>query len=231
MIDNTLRSQSIEFLENEGDAWFERNKLLVSNDDKHYDIEFIKRILNPFKININSILEIGCSSGVKLEELSAFFNADGYGVDPSTLAVQNGNDRISQNYLNDNIKQKIKLEVSTSAKLRYLNASFDLVHFGFCLYLVDRDEIFSTVAEADRVLKKGGFLTIVDFDPIKRHKRSYHHKEGIFSYKTSYSDFFLNSGHYYLVAKESFSHVDNYFSFNSDERVSVSVLYKEIESY
>lgn len=99
------------------------------------------------------------------------------------------------------------------------------------MYLVDRSEIFNAVAEADRVLKNGGFLVIFDFDPAQRHKRPYHHKSGLFSYKTSYSDFFINCGHYYLVAKESFSHSDNHFSLNSDERVSICVLYKELDPY
>ena len=81
------------------------------------------------------------------------------------------------------------------------------------------------------MLKTGGFLAILDFDPKQRSKNPYHHKPGMFSYKNSYSDFFTAGGHYYLVAKVSFSHEANHFDINSDERISVCILYKEPETY
>ena len=135
--------------------------------------------------------------------------------------IKNGNE----------LHKHLDLSVATASNLPHSNNFFDLVYFGFCLYLVDREDIFKAVAEADRVLKSGGFLAILDFDPKQRHKRPYHHKPGLFSYKTSYSDFFTAGGHYYLVAKESFSHGASHFATDSDERVSVSILYKEPEPY
>ena len=74
-----------------------------------------------------------------------------------------------------------------------------------------------------------GILTC--FYPKIRRKQTYHHMSGVFSFKTSYADFFTASGHYYLVAKESFSHGTNYFTTDSDERVSISILYKEPDAY
>ncbi len=214
-------NQSKIFLENEGDSWFERNKTAVERTSRYYETETIKRVLQHCQGSINNILEIGCSNGAKLLDLCDFFNATGYGVDPSTAAVESGNKQ----------HKDLQLSVSTASELSYNDDTFDLVYFGFCLYLVDRNDIFKAVAEADRVLKRGGFLAILDFDPKQRHKRPYHHKPGLFSYKTSYADFFTTSGHYYLVAKESFSHGANHFTPDSDERVSVSILYKEPDAY
>ena len=220
-------SQSQVFLEGEGDNWFRRNKSSLDSKEVFHEAETIRRVLAAYKAKVGSILEIGCSNGAKLEALCEFFDARGCGVDPSESAVNAGNAVFSQKGKGD----KIQLGVSTAASLPYGTASFDLVYFGFCLYLVDRDELYKTIAEADRVLKKGGFLAILDFDPGLRRKREYHHRPGVFSYKTSHADFFTEGGHYYLVAKESFSHGANHFSVDSDERVSLSVLYKEPDAY
>lgn len=214
-------NQSKVFLESEGDGWFERNRAAVNGSSSFYEVETIKRVLQNFKEGINNILEIGCGNGAKLNNLCTYFNASGVGVDPSPAAVEDGN----KQYKN------LQLSISTASSLPCKSNDFDLVYFGFCLYLVDREDVFKAVAEADRVLKNGGFLAILDFDPKQRYKRPYHHKPGLFSYKTSYADFFTAGGHYYLVAKESFSHGTNSFAIDSDERVSVCILYKEPETY
>ena len=221
-----IKNQSTVFLDEEGDNWFKRNYSCLRERNFFYETEVIKRVLSEYITNIDRVLEIGCSSGFKLLDLCSFFNAKGCGIDPSIMAINHGNDYIEQF---SNID--IKLEVGTALNLTYKNSSFDLVYFGFCLYLLDRQEIFQAVAEADRVLKAGGFLVIVDFDPSQQCKVPYSHKEGIFSYKTSYANFFLSNGHYYLVAKESMSHNANYFTTDSNERVSICILYKEPDSY
>jgi ubiquinone/menaquinone biosynthesis C-methylase UbiE len=218
---STIANQSEVFLESEGDVWFERNIKAVNGKSSFYETETIKRVLENYKDKIANVLEIGCGNGAKLIDLCHYFSAAGFGVDPSAAAVKNGNE----------LRKDLQLSVATASRLPYNDATFDLVYFGFCLYLVDRNDILKAVAEADRVLKNGGFLAILDFDPKQRHKRPYHHKPGLFSFKTSYADFFTAGGHYYLVAKESFSHGASHFSTNSDERVSISILYKEPEAY
>jgi ubiquinone/menaquinone biosynthesis C-methylase UbiE len=220
LIIKTQEYQSNEFLGGEGDRWFERN-ITAINFKNNFENRAIKRILKFHKKSINNILEIGCSNGAKLFDLCNYFGAVGHGIDPSTLAIKYGKNQHSN----------LHLSVATASNIPYQDNIFDLVYFGFCLYLVDRDVIFQAISEADRVLKPGGFLVIHDFDPNQRQKRAYHHKTGIFSYKTSYSNFFTAGGHYYLVAKESFSHSSNHFSFDDTERVSVCILYKESEAY
>ena len=211
------------FLEGEGDRWFDRNRSTLNQQKSFYENETIKRVLGSHRERIGHILEIGCGNGVKLADLCQFFAAQGHGIDPSSEAVREGMDKFPN--------VNVHLDVSIASHIPHGDASMDLVYFGFCLYLVDRTEILKAVAEADRVLKSGGFLAILDFDPGNRHKRAYHHKPGLFSYKTSYADFFTASGHYYLVAKDSFSHSEHAFSLDSDERVSICILYKEPEPY
>lgn len=215
---NMQKNQSKKFIEGEGDKWFERHK---NATNIFYETETIKNTLKHFKEDIGCALEIGCGNGAKLNDICESLNARGYGIDPSKEAIEDGNRSHS----------KLKLCTGIASNLPYDDNTFDLVYFGFCLYLVDRREIFRALSEADRVLKNGGFLAILDFDPKIRHKRPYHHAPGLFSYKTSYSDFFTAGGHYYLVAKQSFSHENMFFTANSDERISSSILYKELDAY
>jgi len=207
------------FLDGEGDKWFERNEAALRNAPSNFETSTIKRVLQNYEANLENILEIGCSNGVKLNDLCEYFNSRGFGVDPSKQAVEDGNKKFSN----------LRLSVSTASNLPFESNFFDLVIFGFCLYLVDRSEILKAVAEADRVLKTGGFIAIVDFDPNIRQKIPYHHKLGLYSYKSAYSDYFTAGGNYYLVAKESFSHQSNCFAVDSSERISVCILYKEPE--
>lgn len=216
----SIESQSDQFLNGEGDNWYIRNKKLISDKVNFYDIEVIKRAI-PDSDSIKNILEIGCGDATKLNALCSYFNAKGTGLDPSAMAIKSGKDKYNN----------LDLSIGTASIIPHPDDAFDLVYFGFCLYLIDRKDILKAIAEADRVLKKGGFLAILDFDPAKRHKKPYHHMTGIFTYKNSYSDFFTGGGHYFLVTKESFSHKSNTFSINSDERISISILFKEQEPY
>jgi ubiquinone/menaquinone biosynthesis C-methylase UbiE len=215
--------QSAVFLEGEGDNYFLRNKAALDVKSGATEINWLGQALTPFKGKINSILEIGCSNGAKLEQICGLLDAKGQGIDPSKQAVDEGNRRLSGS--------GVGLQVGTASRLPFDRGAFDFVYFGFCLYLLDRQDLFSAAAEADRVLKFGGFLAITDFDPIHRHKRAYHHKDGVFSYKQDYSQIFTGSGLYYLVAKSSFSHRQPFFDTDGNERVSTTLLFKEVDTY
>jgi ubiquinone/menaquinone biosynthesis C-methylase UbiE len=216
-------NQSAIFLEDEGDKYFVRNKAALELRSGASEVIWLGQALSPFKEKINSVLEIGCSNGAKLEQICSLLDAKGQGIDPSKLAVDEGNRRL--------LGSGTKLHVGTASHLSFESGSFDFVYFGFCLYLLDRQDLFAAAAEADRVLKFGGFLAITDFDPIHRHKRPYHHKDGLFSFKQDYSKTFTESGLYYLVAKNSFSHRQPFFDMDGNERVSTTLLFKEVDAY
>ena len=71
-------SQSDIFLSEEANSWFMRNKKVLKHGYELSSIQFIKRTLRPFRNEINSILEIGCSNAIKLETLVDDFAAKGY---------------------------------------------------------------------------------------------------------------------------------------------------------
>ena len=215
--------QTRAFLEGEGDAWFARNAAALAQKGSFLEFDLIRAELQPFKDRIDSLLEIGCGDGHKTAMLAESFEASGCGVDPSAQAISEGLARPATAGLD--------LRVGSASGLDWPDGSFDLVYFGFCLYLVGRDDLMRVVAEADRVLRPGGFLVILDFDPAQRHRRAYHHRPGLFSYKNDYPGLFTASGHYHLFAKRSFSHAGAHFAPDPAERVAVSFLYKETDAY
>lgn len=213
-------SQGDEFLRGEGDAWFSRNH---SREEISPTRRLVGDWCKPFKDNLEKILEIGAGSGLPLAYLCDVLNATGEGIEPSQKAVNNWSS-LRANAVGGG---SASLRVGVASELPYEDQTFDLVVFGFCLYLVDRSHLYRAVAEADRVLRDGGFLVINDFDSTSPYMNEYSHKEGIFSYKNDYSNIFTSSGHYHLVSKHSHSHSANHFDANFDERVSTSLLYKQ----
>jgi ubiquinone/menaquinone biosynthesis C-methylase UbiE len=220
------QDQTALFKLDEGNAWFRRNQARLQDPGPSYEVDLIEDVLGSFRGEIDNVLEIGCGDGRKVERMAAFFQARGAGVDPSTEAVAAGSKR-----LRDLNSAAIALSVGTADELPFEAGQFDLVHFGFSLYLVSRERVFRSLAEADRVLRAGGFLTIFDFDPLAMHMRAYSHQQGVFSYKVRYDEWFVATGHYHLVAKRSFSHASVDFSKDDNERLALSVLYKEPQPY
>jgi ubiquinone/menaquinone biosynthesis C-methylase UbiE len=223
-----MNSQDDIFRNGEGDQWYVRNRVgldrqadLISTT--FHDIQLLSDWLQPFRGDIQNILEIGCCNGHKIQTLCRDLDASGKGVDPSSQAVEDGNTRMRG--------MPAHLTCGTAEVLHFASGSFDLVYFGFCLYLMDRRTLLQALSEADRVLKAGGFLAITDFDPGVMHKRPYAHRVGVFSYKQDYSKFYTESGMYYLVSKAAFSHRQAFFDRVSDERVSLALLYKEMDAY
>ena len=214
--------QTRQFIEGEGDAWFTRNAAAFAGKQDFLEVDLLLSELAPFKDRIAALLEVGCGDGHKTALLAKALEARGCGVDPSRQAIDHGRARE---------QDALDLRVGTASRLEWPDRSFDLVYFGFCLYLCGRDDLLQVAAEADRVLRPGGFLALLDFDPHVRHKRPYRHRPGLFSYKNDYAALFAASGHYHLFAKRSFSHAAPHFSPDPGERVAISFLYKEPDAY
>jgi SAM-dependent methyltransferase len=213
----SLTKQRDIFLGGEGDAYFRRNAPAYASQEAgrtSLPLQVLKHYVRPGA----RVLEIGCSNGLNLEALRRQAGCVGSGVDPSAEAVEAGKRDFPS----------LDLQRATADALPFADASFDLVWFGFCLYVTDRALLPRVVAEADRVLKDGGFLAIVDFDPGASMKRRYHHAEGITTYKTDYAQLFLGFPQYVLVEKRSFSHTGERFDSDPGERLAIQVLNKHL---
>lgn len=159
--------QSDIFLQGEGQAWYERNKNKLPPEH-----DPVMEIIEKVGITPNHVLEVGCGNGWRLDKLWETYACNTTGIDP----------------FSDRLFSRGRYVIKgTAAALPGRRNEFDLIIYGFCLYLVDREDLFKVVAEGDRVLQDGGYLIIHDFfvmmDP---YKRKYEHKDGVFSYKMNY---------------------------------------------
>ena len=194
---NKFFSQKKVFLKKEGNAYFLRNMHLKRNFEKDVLTKVIeKKLINSNKKNI---LEIGCGDAGRLNYLkNKFFNNNYFGLDPSTLAIKFGKKTNSN----------LKLKTGDASELKFVNNKFDIVIYGFCLYLCDDDDLFKISSECYRVLKKNGFIIIQDFITSRLLYNDYHHEKNIKSRKMDYIKMFnwhpkivLQSKSKYLIPK------------------------------
>ena len=200
-------SQKKIFLKSEGDKWFLRNK---SNIDLKTSLkkDAILNFLDKKKISFKSVLEIGCSNGYRLELLKQVKeNLLLYGIDPSEAAIQDGKKKYN----------KLNLKVGTADKLEFSEEKFDLIIFGFCLYLCNRKDLIKIVYETNRDLKKKGLIVIYDFYSSFPLSNKYLHCSGVKSYKMDYSKIFLWNPEYKLIEKKIFEYKDKKKKSNNDK--------------
>ena len=222
--------QKSDFLAGEGDKWYERN-ILKLDKVEHKDLVFLDKYLS--NQNIKTLLEIGCSSGYKTLHLAKKLKASAWGIDPSKNAIANAKVMAKQNSTSISNLPVLNFSVGTADYLEFGNSYFDFIYFGFCLYLVDRELLPKVIAEADRCLKspsdntnkEGGFLAVLDFDPITPYANVYKHKAGLHSFKDDYSKYFTNKG-YRIIAKESYDRNKVGLANSIDNRTSITLLQK-----
>lgn len=208
--------QTSHFMHGEGDQWFLRNQKQLGATS-----EIRERIADQVALHLPShltsaVLEIGCANGANLAALSSRRKIKASGIDPSLAAVREGM----------RTHPEFHLSVGAAHSIPFPDLSFDLIWFGFCLYLLDRELLMRTAAEADRCLKDGGAMIISDFDTNLPVSRNYKHLEGVHSYKMDYSRLFLGNPAYVLAEKHSFSHSDWEWNADPQERVGLWILKK-----
>jgi ubiquinone/menaquinone biosynthesis C-methylase UbiE len=203
-------SQKETFLETEGNAWFKRN--LQANKDIENDPILSLRQLD---LTDKKILEIGTGTGWRLNSLHEKYTCDCYGIDPSKDAIELGKIMFSN----------INLSVGSADVLPYEDNQFDVIIYGFCLYLCDRNDLFQIASEANRVLKENGHIIIYDFCTPQPYKNPYSHFEGLYSYKMDYSKIFTWNPSYSLIYHNIMQHPGNVS--NVDSLIALSLLKKD----
>ena len=177
------------FLKTEGNRYYERNKNIFSKN-----LEFISKKIITYK-KYAKILEIGCGEGHLLNKIYQKKREHNlYGIDPSSQAIKN------------KCNKHLKLIRGTADNLKYRNNFFDIVIFGFCLYLIDSNLLFKVIFEADRVLKKNGIIVIYDFYNNKSIFKNYIHNKSITIHKMNFSKLFLVNPNYELIYKKVGDH-------------------------
>lgn len=219
-----------EYLEREGDSYFERNFNTQKNHGESVGIklfyEFICRQMagEGYIAKGKRVLEIGCCYGYNLSYLNNKCGFDCYGIEPSNKAILYGREIY---------KNQIEITQGTVDNIKYHDEFFDIVIVGTCLYQVDRILLAKALEEIDRVLVKGGFLIVSDFDTPVPCKIENKHNAMTPTFKDNYGDMFLHRPYgYSLVEKKSYTFGGNFvFSANIQERMSTQILYKEKELF
>lgn len=175
--------QKESFLQIEGNKWLERNLSGLTEtklpDQDALLLEYLDlRSRVQEKADTWRILEIGCGNGQRLSWIKREFGNECYGIDPSSEAI-----KIAKN-------NGVEASVGTADSLPFEDSFFDLVIFGFCLYLCDREDLFKIAAEANRVLKQQSWIMILDFHAEAATKNPYVHRDGLYSYKMAYESLF-----------------------------------------
>jgi SAM-dependent methyltransferase len=208
-------SQKDSFLSSEGDAWVARNESALASRDWSRDPVCLKLAALTPGITHPRVLEIGCGDGSRLEYLAR--RNPGFqvvGVDPSAKGVARA------------VERGVEALQATADRLPFADGSFDVVIFGFCLYLCDDTDLFRIAAEADRVAAAASWLLILDFNARAPVYKPYHHKPGIRSRKMDYESMFLWHPAYTLASLEKFHHGTQQWTDDPDEWVSLACLRK-----
>ncbi len=206
--------QKRAFTETEGDQYFLRNLADCSKLERRAEDDPVLSALERLGQTPRRILEIGAANGWRLEEIRQRLAPDRcVGLDPSSLAVRSGRKAYP----------RLELHAGTAERLPFGACEFDLVVFGFCLYLCDREDLFTIAREADRVVEVDGAIIIYDFYAEKPHTNPYHHREGLMSYKMNYAAMFAWHPAYSVV-------YENVFPYEGGpDRATVCILRKRTE--
>lgn len=207
------------FLNSEADAWFDRNHAALAQRGLEEDVLYASIMeIHPelqAKEASPAILEIGCGEGRRLERLALRLGATVAGIDPSAKAVAEAQAR------------GVDARRGTAEELPWADASFDIVIFGFCLYLCDPEDFFRIAFEADRVLKPDSWLVIHDFHAISFTRRAYHHRAGMFSSKMDFRRLFDWHPAYTCYSHRIAAHGTSEFTDDPQEWVATSLLRKQ----
>lgn len=208
-----MTTQKDVFLESEGDAWFRRNAAALQAFDGERDV-VSRRVAAIESQQPLRVLEVGCGDGSRLSYLARKFGHQVAGIDPSQEAV------------NKATAAGVTALKGTADSIPFAAGAFDVVIFGFCLYLCDDKDLFQIAREGDRVLANPGWLLILDFEASAPVYRPYHHFAGLQSRKMDYKTLFSWHPSYTLASHEKFHHVTRQWTDDRNEWVSLACLRK-----
>lgn len=213
-------SQTLAFLEGEGDAWFRRN-LLSTEPSERVDLveEIIVRCAGGLLVDLNlPICEVGSSRGDRVFRLSRELGLPGIAIDPSDEALRAG-----QSYYG----KALTFIRGTSDSLACKDQSLGLVFFGFCLYLTPPHEFKESLREAHRTLHSGGVLAVFDFDSEIESSTPYKHLDNVVSYRRDYTGEIMAESRFGLLAKVPLSREQEFgLDSDPDERTAVWIFQK-----
>jgi len=184
----------------EADQFFARNKYDFSQlpPKKKTLIDNYVDLLAEEKVD--TVFEVGCHIGDLLNYAGQLFNSrKRVGIEPSQLAVKQGEDLFPKNEYITGVIAELSEIVDFASDLTIINDVF-------CW--ISRETLFQSINNIDRTLKVGGRLLIRDFYPEKFTANPNKHvpDHSVYCYKVpgSHGQLFLDSGKYKLIRSKVF---------------------------
>jgi ubiquinone/menaquinone biosynthesis C-methylase UbiE len=199
------------------DAFFERNRVDERELAERIRQDLILSALEKTGVEARTVLEVGASDGWRLEALhSRDPDLVAVGIDPSRAALRDGTRRFSG----------VELTRGTAERLPFSDRSFDLVILGFCLYVVDRDDLFRVAAEVERVIATSGVVALLDFHSDTPLRTPYRAIPGRYSYKMNYGEMFAWNPVYRRIHEQLAPHPGSQID-DPGGRVAVTLLKRD----
>lgn len=192
-----------------GDRYYARRKTALDRFLNDWRNDRVINTIIRHKIKPVSILEIGCANGWRLKALYDIFGCHCVGIDPSEDAIGAGK------------KDWPFLDLRVGIASNLPDGEYDIVIFGFCLYLCGREDLFKIAFEADRVLMDRGHLIVLDFHPQFPYS-NVNPDGGCDTYKMIYGNMFMWHPYYKLIVRQIFANPEE-----KTEHLSVYMFKKE----
>lgn len=185
-----MRDEVEEALRSDGDRYHELNHAGIGTiADPAFDLLRLAHSVAP----ITSVLEIGCTTGFRLQKCFEEFGSQCAGLEISPRAVDEGRE------LYPNID--LHLGVAPRDLANWQDQTFDAITLGHFLYLLPREELFALAAEVDRLLRPNGHLVVMDFFFPHECRLEYHHNHQLDMFKGDPSRPWTWNPTYTLVAR------------------------------
>jgi SAM-dependent methyltransferase len=184
--------QKTVFLEQgEADAWFTRNLGSLGKYDP------VTPLIEELNIKPKYVLEVGCANGWRLAKLRDKFGCGIVGIEPSMKAGIDG------------ARLHVPIHQMTASTLPVTPGGYDLIIYGFCLYLTDPEDWLTIAAEGDRALAEGGHIIIHDFaGPETPSAKPYEHRHGVLAFHFPFERLWQSHPRYQTIMYRDGAHDD-----------------------
>lgn len=186
-----MREEQLAALRVDGDGYHARNHAGIGTiADPAFDRLTLIDEVTP----VRSVLELGCTTGFRLEKARTAFGARVVGLEASAAAVAEGRDLYPE--------VELHAGVAPGDLASFAGEQFDVVIVGHFMYLLPREDLFALAAAVDGLLVAGGHLIVMDFIHPTPLSADYTHHRDLRVFKHDPSAPWLWSPTYALVSRQ-----------------------------